>query len=74
MALYGKSALDLFKEIAQCPADILPPYNVSLKLLLVRQPGLVDTYLKMGHMQDELVRVVQTEIQEHKAQLDTAFL
>lgn len=25
-------------------------------------------------MQDELVRVVQTEIQEHKAQLDAAFM
>ena len=26
------------------------------------------------HVKDELVRVVQTEIQEHKAQLDAAFM
>ena len=40
MALYGKSALDLFKEIAQCPAEILPPYNVSLQSFqLASEPG-----------------------------------
>lgn len=39
MALYGKSALDLFKEIAQCPAEILPAYNVSFqKVRLASKP------------------------------------
>lgn len=49
MAIYGKTALELYKEIAMCPPEVFPPYN------------------------DELVRVVQNEIQEHNAQLDAAF-
>lgn len=38
MSLYGKSALDLFKEIAQCPPDILPPYNVSWSIMVIKEP------------------------------------
>ncbi|DBA93529.1 hypothetical protein WJX82_004864 [Trebouxia sp. C0006] len=50
MAVLGKTALELYKEIAMCPPEVFPPYN------------------------DELVRLVQKEIQEHKALLDAAFM
>jgi len=29
MAVFGKTALELYKEIAMCPPEVFPPYNVS---------------------------------------------
>ena len=29
MAIYGKTALELYKEIAKCPPEVFPPYNVG---------------------------------------------
>ena len=76
MAIYGKTALELYKEIAMCPPEVFPPYNASSRT--AQAPpwlSLEANQLKnMKDVQDELVRVVQTEIQEHKALLDAAFL
>ncbi len=80
MAIFGKTVLDLYKEIALCPPEVFPPYNVSMQpptgapqlhfCTIAQVAGLNPDF----SMQDELVRVVQTEIQEHKAQLDAAFM
>ena len=29
MAVFGKTSLELYKEIAMCPPEVFPPYNVS---------------------------------------------
>ena len=34
MALYGKTALELYKEIAVCPPEVFPPYNASSAVLV----------------------------------------
>lgn len=30
--MFGKTGIELLQEVAQCPADSLPAFNVSLKL------------------------------------------
>ena len=37
MAMYGKTALELYKEIAMCPPEVFPPYNASAMSVLVER-------------------------------------
>ena len=49
MAMYGKKALELYKEIAMCPPEVFPPYNVSVqshnsKLTRIPITGMPDIF------------------------------
>lgn len=37
--MFGKTGIELLQEVAQCPADSLPAFNVSLKLAAARVPA-----------------------------------
>ena len=36
--MFGKTGIELLQEVAQCPADSLPAFNVSLKLAAAARP------------------------------------
>jgi hypothetical protein len=36
--MFGKQAYELLQEVAQCPADNLPPFNVSITRVSKRCP------------------------------------
>ena len=70
--MFGKRAVELINEIANCSPENLPVYNVRPCTPASSLRSLAEARAPGAHLwcsQDELVRLVIEEVNEHYAQM-----
>ena len=76
--MFGKHAYELLQEVASCPAESLPPFNVSRRSALQRRSReatctLTQPPCSVPLPQEELFRNVLDEVTLQHERLTTVF-